>query len=273
MVLPNCDKVALITGASSGIGRSAAKTLARKGYSLALNGRDGKRLEGLRLELERDHKGKVVVFKADLASEEAASKMVRDVIGVFGRVDVLINSAGILAYGPFESLDPGKLREVMEVNYWGTVACVRSVLPVMVNQKSGHIVNIASTAGRRGFPMETGYCASKFAVVGFSEALRLELKGSGIGVSVICPGIVDTPMAGPFLAIPGIRRAVQPLSPEEVAAWIMKSIENNIPEITRPLSTKLLGFFSGVFPKTTDWIILRRTRRLSELLNRANAKD
>lgn len=271
MALPHNQKVALVTGASGGIGRAAAKALARKGYFLALNGRDEKRLEDLRSELEGNHKGKWGVFRADLSSEEAVSGMVREVIEVFGRLDVLINSAGIIAYGPFESLDPGKMREVMEVNYWGSVACIRSVLPQMRKQKSGHIVNIASTAGRRGFPMETAYCASKFAVVGFSEALRLELEGSGIGVSLICPGIVDTPMAESFLAIPGIREAVRPLTPEEIAAWILKSIENHLLEITRPLSTKLVSLLSGILPKTADSMILRRTRRLSALLNRNHA--
>ncbi|HSG05400.1 MAG TPA: SDR family oxidoreductase, partial [Nitrospiria bacterium] len=224
-------------------------------------------------ELEGQYPGKFGVFKADLVSEKAVSDMVGEVLRFFGRVDVLVNSGGIIAYGPFESLDPRTLREVMEVNYWGTVACIRSVLPHMIKQKSGHIVNMASTAGRRGFPMETGYCASKFAVVGFSEALRLELEGSGVGVSVICPGIVDTPMAGSFLDIPGIRERVRPLSPEEVASWILKSIENNFPEITRPLSTKLVSLLSGVFPKAADSIILRRTRRLEAIINQNNAKD
>lgn len=274
-------KVALITGASSGIGRATALVLAKTGYSLALNGRDQDRLEGLLNELNqkgmregsREGSNDFALFPADLCSKSGCSSMIRGVYDHFGRVDVLVNSAGVLHYGRFDALKPEEMREMMEINYWGMVECTRAVLPQMIRQKSGHIVNIASTAGRRGFPMESGYCASKFAVVGFSEALRLELAEAGVTVSLICPGIVDTPMAAPFLNSPGVRETIRPLSSVQVASWVQAAIEKGHLEITRPWSTKIGIFLGALWPGMADWVILKRVKRISELLSGAHEKE
>ena len=112
----------------------------------------------------------------------------------FGAIDILVNSAGVLIPDNVESMDPADLERMMAVNLYGTVHAMQAVLPSMRVRSRGNIVNIASLAGRRGLPPLGGYCATKFAVVGLTEALRVELYGSGITASLIMPGVIDTPM-------------------------------------------------------------------------------
>ena len=119
--------------------------------------------------------------------------------------------------------------------------------------------------------METGYCASKFAVVGFSEALRVELHGTGVGVSVLSPGIVDTPMAEGFLNLPGIREAVRPIPADRIASWALKAIAEGRPEVILPFSTRMVIRLNAAAPRWADWIIRLRAKRIMDLISRASS--
>ena len=258
--------MAIVTGASSGIGRATSLAFAREGASLALLARTRDRLETLADEIRSKYGRDSLVIPADVCSATEIEKIVPQVMDRYGRIDYLINSAGIISYKPFLELSLQELRDMMAVNYFGAVACIKAVLPIMIRQGTGHIVNIASTAGRRGFPMQTGYSASKFALVGFSEALRVELYGTGVGVSVLCPGIVDTPMTKGFLNLPGIREKIRPIPADQIASWVLKATADGRTEVILPFSTKMLIRLNSLAPRWADWIIRRRVKRVNELI-------
>lgn len=263
-------KVAIVTGASSGIGRATSLAFAREGASLVLIARSRDRLSFLADEIRAANGRESLVMPADVCLMADTEKIGHRVMEQYGRIDFLVNSAGILSYKPFLETAPEELSRVMAVNYFGSVACIRSVLPLMIRQGFGHIVNISSTAGRRGFPMEAGYCASKFAITGFSEALRMELHGTGVGVSVLSPGIVDTPMAAGFLNLPGIREEVQPMPVDRIAIGILQLVINRRTEMILPWSTRLIIRINGMVPRLADWVIRRRVNRIGRLISRAS---
>ncbi|MEK6684416.1 MAG: SDR family NAD(P)-dependent oxidoreductase [Nitrospirota bacterium] len=265
------NKIAIITGATGGIGRATALAFADQGVSVALLSRNRDRLESLAGEIREKYHRESLTLQADVRSPAEIQKGIEQVMDRHGRIDYLVNGAGIISYKPFLDLSLDEHQAMMSVNYFGTVACIRAVLPVMLRQKTGHIVTIASTAGKRGFPMETGYCASKFAVVGFSEALRMELHGTGVCVSVLCPGIVDTPMAGNFLNLPGIREEVHPLLADQIASWVLKAIAEERVEVILPFSTKMVIHLGSVAPGWADWIIRRRVKRIAALISKSSA--
>jgi len=260
------NKIVVITGASGGIGRATSLAFASRGACLALLARNRTRLGVLAAEIESRYNRASLILEADVCSPVEVQKGIQKATDHYGRIDYLINGAGIISFKPFLELSPEELHAMMSVNYLGTAACIRAVLPMMLERRSGHIVNIASIAGRRGFPMETGYCASKFAVVGFSEALRVELTGTGVGVSLLCPGIVDTPMSSDFLNLPGIRKEVRPLSADQIASHLLQMVTEKRVESILPLSTKLVVRLNSVAPRWADWIIRKRTNRIAELI-------
>ncbi|MBI3811555.1 MAG: SDR family NAD(P)-dependent oxidoreductase [Nitrospirae bacterium] len=265
------NKIAIVTGASGGIGRAIALAFADQCASVALLSRNRDRLENLAGEIRAKTHRESLILSADVRSPAEIRKAIEQVMDRHGRIDYLVNVAGIISYKPFLELTLDEIDAMMSVNYFGTVACVRAVLPVMLRQKTGHIVNIGSTAGRRGFPMETGYCASKFAVAGFSEALRMELHGTGVHISLLSPGIVDTPMARDFLSLPGIREEVHPLSAELIASWVLKAVEEERVEVILPFSTKMVIRLNSVAPRWADWIIRWRLKRIAGVIAKSSA--
>ncbi len=138
--------------------------------------------------------GVAFAVPCDVTDPAQVESAVRDVVGEFGSIDILVNSAGVAIPDPVPEARLEDLRQMMEVNYFGSVHMIRAVLPIMQSAQRGNIVNIGSTAGRHGEPTLTGYCASKFALAGFTEALSIELFGSGITASIVTPGPVDTAM-------------------------------------------------------------------------------
>ena len=264
------NAIAVVTGATGGIGRTTALAFASHGASLALLSRNRDRLNSLADEIREKYHRESLILSVDVRSSSEIQAGIERVVDRHGRIDYLVNSAGIIAYKPFLELSHEEFHEMMAVNYFGTVACIRAVLPAMLRQGTGHVVNIASTAGRRGFPMETGYCGSKFAVMGFSEALRMELHGTGVGISVISPGIVDTSMARNFLNLPGIRQEVQPLSPDQIASWVLKVITEKRPEVILPFSTRMVIRLNSMAPRIADWIIRHRVKRITRVISKSS---
>ena len=184
-------KVALVTGASSGIGEATAEALARGGAKVAVAARRREKLDALVSRIEAEG-GEALALTADVSSPEGAAQMVRDAEAHFGRLDILVNNAGVMYLEPTAEADLGRWRHMLELNVLGLIAASQAALPGMRARRDGHIVNIASTAGRIANPNSAGYSATKFGVVGFSEALRKELVKDRVRVTVVEPGIVET---------------------------------------------------------------------------------
>jgi NADP-dependent 3-hydroxy acid dehydrogenase YdfG len=188
------DKVALVTGASSGIGAAAAEMLALEGVVVAAVARRADRLEALVKGIEAAG-GRAAAFAADIANQSEAEAVARQVLARYGRIDILVNSAGIMRPGSTEASDPAHWREQFDINVLGTMYLSRAVLPGMRERADGHIVIVSSTAGRSVGPGNVGYSASKHAVNAFAEGLRQEVAAVGIRVTIIEPGATTTEVA------------------------------------------------------------------------------
>jgi len=184
-------RVVLVTGAGRGIGRALAYAFAGAGAKVALLGKTKKNLLEVQKEL-KDSGASTFVVAADVADEGAVSRAVAAVEQQLGPVDVLVNNAGIFAAAPVEKMDAVVFDRVLAVNLRGPFLMSRAVLPGMKSRKRGHIVNISSTAGRRGFAGGGAYCASKFGLAGLTEAMRYEARASDVRVSCVFPSTVDT---------------------------------------------------------------------------------
>jgi 3-oxoacyl-[acyl-carrier protein] reductase len=189
------NKTAIITGGGKGIGRAAAIALAREGVNLGLVARSRTDLEGLQAALSSTHGSKVFIAAADISDKTEADSAIATLIEQLGSVDILLNNAGTAAFGTVVDMDPAEWERIIQVNLMGTYYVTRAVLPSMLKQSSGSIINVASTAGERGFATGSAYCASKFAVLGFTEALMQEVRKSNIRVTALTPSTVNTELA------------------------------------------------------------------------------
>jgi NADP-dependent 3-hydroxy acid dehydrogenase YdfG len=186
------DKIIVITGASSGIGYSTAKALAKKGAKIVAGARRKNRLETLQKEIT-DAGGEIIICETDVTKKSDCDNLVKQAINKYGTVDVLINNAGLMPLSFVKSLKIDEWDKMIDVNIKGVLYCTAAVVPTMVEKKSGHIVNISSVAGRVVFPAGSVYCATKHAVTAFSEGLRQELSvRKNIRITSIEPGVVQT---------------------------------------------------------------------------------
>jgi 3-oxoacyl-[acyl-carrier protein] reductase len=221
--------VAIITGASRGIGRATARALHDRGATVGLVARSRDELHALARELG----ARAGVAIADIADRDQVDNAIAHLAGTLGPVDILVNNAGIGAYASMLEAAPDTYEHLMRVNYLGTVYATRAVLDSMVSRRRGHIVNVASIAGKVGAPFEAAYSASKFAVVGMSESLAAEVHPFGIAVSLINPGPVDTDFTN-ARGVPFQRSIPRPMRPERVASAVVKAIEEDRFEQTFP---------------------------------------
>lgn len=248
-------KVAVITGASSGIGALMAQMLAARGAIPVLMARSEAKLTEVAAGLQGEH----AVVRLDVTDAEQVQAAMGKVLEKYGRIDILINNAG---YGVFESFVTASLEEIegmMDVNYMGTVRCTKAVLPYMLEQRSGHIVNIASMAGKIGSAKSTGYSATKHAVLGFTNCLRQELVGTGVGISAVNPGPIDTPFFDKADPSGNYVKNVKwfMLRPEVVASKVLDAIEKRIPEVNLPLTASAGVKLYQLFPRMFDKIAYR----------------
>ena len=245
------DQVVLLTGASGGIGRRLAIDLAMRGATVVGCARSQDGLEVTLSDLRRYSPASSVIA-CDVCDPLRIKGMVRKILADFGRIDILINNAGIGTYKSFVDSSSESFESVWRTNFLGAVCCIREVLPSMIQRGSGHIVNIASVAGKIGTPNMAPYCASKFALVGLSESLYHELKPLGIHVSIVCPGRVRTemPLVLKLLAS-GVRLPdALVLTTEDVSRAVMRAVEKKKFEVVIPLWLALICSFKGLVPNT-----------------------
>ncbi|MBB6632641.1 SDR family NAD(P)-dependent oxidoreductase [Cohnella thailandensis] len=247
------NKVVVLTGASSGVGAATARVLAEKGAIVVLAARSMDKLNKVAAGI----RGKHEVVRLDVTDEEQVNEAVRSIHERFGRIDVLVNNAGFGEFVAFPEAKLAQFREMMDVNYLGVVRCCQAVYPYMREAGSGHIVNVASIAGKLATSKSTAYSASKHALLGFTNALRQDLKGTGIKVSAVNPGPIDTPFfdradpEGTYVRNLGSFM----LKPEQVAGAIVKVIERGTPEKDMPFISGFGAKLFQLFPKLTDKLL------------------
>ncbi len=253
----------LITGASQGIGRALAAEAARRGGRVLAAARSAEMLREL-AEQVRASGAVLETVAADVTSPEDRQHMIEAALRHLGGLDILVNNAGIGATGHFADCGPERLRRIFEVNFFGLTETTRVCLPLLRQGNRPAIVNISSIAGKRAIPARSEYSASKFAVQGFSEALRAELAKDGIDVLLICPGLTQTNFSKNMLEQKAKLQLdhMRGMTPEQVAHATLRAIERGKNEITLTFQAKLLAFVSRFFPRLADRIAARKVRSL-----------
>ncbi|QZE15672.1 SDR family oxidoreductase [Halosquirtibacter laminarini] len=248
------NKVVVITGASSGIGEALARTYSSKGAKIVLGARRQDRLEKLASELPSD----VLCVATDVTKEEDCKNLINSAIDRFGRIDVLINNAGISMRAVFQDVQLDVLKNVMDVNFWGTVYCTKYALEHIVHSK-GSIVGVISIAGYVGLPGRTGYAASKFAVRGFLDTVRIENMHKGVHVLVAAPGFTSSEIRTQALVEDGSKQGDTPrneskmMSAERCAELIFNAVKRRKRTIIMTLvEGKFTVLLSKFFPKLLD---------------------
>ncbi|MBL7766107.1 MAG: SDR family oxidoreductase [Chitinophagaceae bacterium] len=251
---PYQDRVVIITGGTSGIGKALMVQLLKLQAKVALCGRDSKKIESLRTEYPSPD---LFTFQADVAVESDCKAFVEATMNRFGKIDILINNAGISMRALFIETDLNVLRQSMDVNFWGAVYMCKFALPHIMIQK-GSIAGISSIAGYKGLPCRTGYSSSKFALQGFLESLRIELLHSGVNVLWISPGFVASNIRNTALNAQGKAQLETPLdesklmSAEACAEGILDAIANRKRSLIMTLQGKMTVWMNKFFPGMVD---------------------
>ncbi|MBN2021731.1 MAG: SDR family oxidoreductase [Pirellulales bacterium] len=249
---------AIVTGASSGIGRALALELARQGTRLVVTARRDDRLAELAGQI-RAAGGQIETVVGDVTDPELRRRLIDRAVSAFGGLDVLINNAGVGAMGRFEDADPDRLRRVMEVNFFAPVELVRLALPLLREGKRPIVVNVSSILGLRGVPYSSEYSASKFALEGFSQSLRTELVRCGIDVLVVSPGTTQTEFFDKVLertAEPSWPEHT-PVAPEAVARQIVLAMRRGRHAIIPYCWGKVFIALERLSPSLMDRIMAR----------------
>lgn len=251
------DKTVVITGASSGIGKALAEEMAKRGANMVLAARQYVTLCEITAELEKTYGVKALAIQADVSKEEDCEALVKQTILTFGKLDVLINNAGLSMRALFKDLDLSVLKNLMDVNFWGTVYCTKYALPEIL-KTTGSIVAVSSIAGYRGLPGRTGYSSSKFAMNGFMESLRTELLKTGVHVMVACPGFTTSNIRVAALSQDGTAHGEtsmeegKMMTAEEVAQRICDGIEQKKRTLIMTRQGKLAVWVNKLFPAFAD---------------------
>jgi len=254
------DKTVVITGASSGIGRAAAYEFAHRGAKLVIAARRGERLEEVAREC-RSFGVTCTTIVADVTKRDDCERLIASA----GEVDVLVNNAGFAIFDPIEKSIAGDLESMMQTNYFGTVYCTKAVLPQMLDRGAGSIVNVSSIAGIMGYARMGGYCATKFAIIGFSEALRDEVIARGVRVALVCPGTTDTDffVKAERGKMPAASRLILAVKPERLARAIADAAEDGKYRRILPPFAALYMRLKEMFPRIAH-MLMRRVSSLME---------
>lgn len=256
----------LVTGGSSGIGKAIAIDAVDRGCKVFLMARDQSKLDSAIAEVRSSRSGSHVAgISASVTESDALAKVVAAAEAQHGPIDLLVNSAGVSVPGYFEDLSIDEFANQMEVNYLGTVRAIQAVLPGMKSRGYGWIVNVSSVAGFKGFFGYTAYCGSKFAITGFSEALRSEFERHNIGVTLLCPPDTRTPMldqeeANKPIETKRLSASGSLLEPEDVSRALWSGLSRNKFWITPGFSANSLRIGNRFTPWLVDWIVRRTIR-------------
>jgi uncharacterized protein len=253
-------KTVVITGASSGIGRAAAVEFARRGANLVVSARRGELLEEVARQCH-ELGVQCTTIVADVTKPDDCKRLVDSA----GHVDVLVNNAGFAIFDAWESAKPNDLEEMMRTNYFGAVWCTQAVLPGMLARRDGTIVNVASIVGLMGYSRMGGYCATKFAMIGFSESLRDEVIGRGVRVAMVCPGTVDTNFftKAERGKMPGASRLILAIKPESVAKAICNAAEDGRYRRILPFGAAVFMRLKEISPRLAH-VLMRRVSAMLE---------
>jgi len=277
MRIPNFrfkDRTVLVTGASSGIGRETALAFAAAGADVVLVARSADALAKV-AAAARKHGVKALAIPTDVTKPASVQACFRKAVARFGRIDVVVNNAGVMLPAQVADIRAADLQKMLDVNLFGALWVMQAAVRLMRAQGGGHIVNVASLAGRRGFSPLGGYSATKFALVGLTEALRTELVGEPVNVSLVMPGVIDTPMAEAAMADPATS-GVWPRALNMPPAWVVWSIfaaiRFRLAEVAVPPGGALLEKLASLTPGATD-TFLRWASDAARRATRGSAKS
>ncbi len=252
-------KIAIVTGASSGIGKACALKLAEEGAQLVLAARNTTALEVVALDCKA-FGVEVIIIRTDVRTESDCKTLIEESIARFGGIDILINNAGMSMRATFEDVDLKVLKTLMDVNFWGAVYCTKYALPYLLKSK-GTVVGISSIAGFKGLPARTGYSASKFALNGFLETLRIENMKKGLHVLICAPGFTASNIRNTALSKDGKPQSESPLqesklmSAEAVAAKVIEGIKKRKKIIVLTFIGKLTVLLNKFIPSFMDGMV------------------
>jgi short-subunit dehydrogenase len=254
------NKIIIITGASSGIGKSLATEFAKRGANLVLGARQYVTLCQIAQSLEQQYQIKAIAVQCDVSVEEDCKHLIQQTLITFGKIDVLVNNAGISMRALFKDAEIDVLKKVMDVNFWGTVYCTKYALPEILKTK-GSIVGISSIAGYKGLPGRSGYSASKFSMNGFLDVLRMENLKTGVHILTACPGFTASNIRNTALDKDGIQQGESTMqedkmmTSDEVATIIADGVENRARTLIMTGQGKLMVFLNKFFPGLVDKLV------------------
>ncbi|MGC9454516.1 MAG: SDR family oxidoreductase [Phycisphaerae bacterium] len=250
--------VAVITGASSGIGLETALAFARKGYTVVPSARRAERLDQI-AEQCRSLGAEARPVVTDVADERQVRNLVATAVDEFGRIDVMVNNAGHGVFAAVHETPTGEMRQIFDVNFFGVFYGCKAAVPEMLRRGRGHIFNVSSVIGKRGTPMHGAYCATKFAIAGLTESLRVELMSAGVHVTLVCPTTTETEF---FDRTPtgkkagaGLRKYVSSMPAAVVGRKIAAVAGRRKPELVFSAAGKLLALSAALAPGFTDHIM------------------
>lgn len=263
------EKVVLITGGSSGLGRIIADSFADRGAKLGILALEKTDLENTCDEISRQKGVEVLPFNADITQQEDVDRVFKDVEAKFGRLDVLVNNAGRSMRGKIMDTTPEQFQALFDLNVLGTIRCTRAAVPMLLRNR-GSVVNIGSLAAKCASRWVGAYPVSKFAVAAFSQQLRLELGPEGLHVLLVCPGPIqrDNPRLYPLEGLEGIPESarepgagikVGKVDPVDLGKRIVRACEKRQLEIVLPRKARILFAISQLCPRLGDWIVLKKT--------------
>lgn len=244
------DKTAIVTGASSGIGRAVAILLAQAGARVVLASRNVAALESLAAEISSQG-GQSLVVRTDVTQDADVDALIQRAVGTWGQVDILVANSGLYVRGPMATLKQADFERAMDVDFFGALRPVLRVLPLMLGRHSGHIVLMNSLDGRRALPIDAPYAAAKFALTALGDVLRQDLHETGVCVTSVYPGRVDTPMIS-NLRVPWISPKI---SAESVARATLDAIRRCEPETIVPTFGIGLIYLNLLPPRFADWCV------------------
>ncbi|MCH8029724.1 MAG: SDR family NAD(P)-dependent oxidoreductase [Candidatus Dadabacteria bacterium] len=260
------DKVAIITGASSGIGLETALEFAKKGVKTVLAARREDRLNEA-AERVKTLGSEALVVKTDVSRWSQVQRMVKQSIERFGRVDIMVNNAGYGLLATIEDTTYQEMKDIFDVNFMGTFYATNAVLPHMKKQGSGHIINISSVAGARGMPLLGAYSVTKFGQKALTEALRVELAGTGIDVSVVCPVFIESEFFKSVINKTN-RQMDAPKwltqSSNKVARSIVKCAENPKPEVLPYPMARIFIALNAIWPGFIDFLLRKNYKSFTK---------